>query len=308
MLNEEKKAEDENLQISPDEKPKNVDSGPAAICAGLVFPEPAKMVARNPSPGRSRRSGILFKKKQYQPVTPSPLVLFSSSTATSGEESVETSKKVSPLKLRLRVEKPTSKKDTPTPICNENTRQLLTRSKSVDTPRQNGDLTNGSDAHQVSKRRFSSQSHNTRSRDSSTVVNGISPTKGRSDISEIEDDCFYDDYSHIDAERRTPRKRTYTSSSANSDTDMSGTNTRRKSHKRGRQKSAKLSFRQEFGDLEGLDDIKYGIYMINTEESHLLDPKNEPPLLDMLSLIWAKCKGYPSYPALVSSMYLLLVV
>ena len=42
------------------------------------------VASRNPSPGRSRRSGILFKKQQkkhYQPTKPSPLVLYSNSTS-----------------------------------------------------------------------------------------------------------------------------------------------------------------------------------------------------------------------------------
>ena len=80
------------------------------------------VASRNPSPGRSRRSGILFKKQQkkhYQPTKPSPLVLYSKSTSagkftmtttTAGgggdDDLMVTSpkKQHSPLKLRLRID------------------------------------------------------------------------------------------------------------------------------------------------------------------------------------------------------------
>lgn len=80
------------------------------------------VASRNPSPGRSRRSGILFKKQQkkhYQPTKPSPLVLYSNSTSagkftmtttTAGgggdDDLMVTSpkKQHSPLKLRLRID------------------------------------------------------------------------------------------------------------------------------------------------------------------------------------------------------------
>ena len=77
------------------------------------------VASRNPSPGRSRRSGILFKKKKhYQPTKPSPLVLYNSSstatttTATSEEDltmkiishSAHSPQKQPSLKLRLRID------------------------------------------------------------------------------------------------------------------------------------------------------------------------------------------------------------
>lgn len=278
----------------------------------LAFTEPSKVVVRNPSPGRSRRSGILFKKKQYQPVNPSPLVLFSSSTSETQTTDVDEN---SPLKLRLRIDKNGVKRDLASTTdqhstSDENARRLLTRSKSAEMSGEYG-ITNGGTGDspsRVSKRRLSSQTHKLRDsprrRDVTTslpTMNGLSSKLHSNDLIDVDDDCFLDENQTTEySDGHVTRKRTYTSSSANSDNETTPSLTRRKSHKRGRQKSAKLSFRQEFADLEGLHDIKYGIYMISMEETHLLDPKNEPPELDMLTLVWAKCKGYPSYPALVS--------
>lgn len=223
-------------------------------------------VARNPSPGRSRRSGILFKKKQYQPTKPSPLVLYSSATS-------EDDQNCKSLKIRLRLE--------------HNSNITNSFNDNVD---KNSDIDN-------------IKSDVVRLKDN---VNGFS----NGDLHETEhEDCLLTDdietENFSDVYGYTARKRTYTSSSANSDSEEAATTTQKKSHKRGRQKSnTKLSLKQEFGDLEGINDIKYGIYMVYSDESNLLDPKGHPETLDMLTLIWAKCRGYPSYPALVC--YLLI--
>lgn len=156
------------------------------------------------------------------------------------------------------------------------------------------------------------------------VANGYNDKDHDDDEDEDdEDDCFDDGEGAVSGRSlsSSTRKRTYTYSSANSDPDIpahvGSTNGggggpilgRRRSHKRGRQKKrAKLSFRQEFADLEGINDIKYGVYMVHDRETDLLDPKVEPKSLDFLSLIWAKCKGYPSYPALVSFTASLLLI
>lgn len=152
--------------------------------------------------------------------------------------------------------------------------------------------------------------NHTMSAPTNAVANGYNDDKEQDDD---DDDCFDDeDGGGGGTLNISTRKRAYTYSSANSDPDMpvhvGSTNGgggsllgRRRSHKRGRQKKRpKLSFRQEFADLEGINDIKYGVYMVNDRETDLLDPKVEPKSLDFLSLIWAKSKGYPSYPALVS--------
>ena len=312
---EEQREEEENSPEKGENSP-DKDSSPGS----LTFREPDK-IERNPSPGRSRRSGILFKKKQYQPVTPSPLVLYS--TTTSEEEQGGTNY---PLKLRLRVDNPSTIKSPNK--NNENSRTVeyhRTRSHDSGIKTRNSEshsTTNGNCPTSIAgRRRLSSHSKRettlntpkTRSRDhtmSAPTLNGIGGTKLCEDnhaVVEGDDDCFSDnDMDTSDTQSSSPRKRTYTGSSANSDNEGGQPNSisqRRRSHKRGRQKRPKLSFLQEFADLEGINDIKYGVYMVHEKETDLLDPKIEPKVLDSLSLIWAKCKGYPSYPALVSDFH-----
>ena len=232
-----------------------------------------EMIVTNPSPGRSRRSGILFNKKQYQPVRPSPLVLYSSTTSDDDQNS---------LKIKLRLDPNSSENTSPQP----DGETLLSESHNT-SKEGKGDHVFTS----PKKTNFTTDSVRLKS-----PVNGHLDANGVSSHDEELDEMMDDN----DLDNSNTRKRTYTGSSSNSDCEESP-HQQRRSHKRGRQKNTtKLSFKQEFSDLEGLDDIKYGIYMVFGDEENLRDPKTHPEMIDALSLIWAKCKGYPSYPALVS--------
>lgn len=211
----------------------------------------------------------MFKKKQYQPTRPSPLVLYSSTTSDDDQSS---------LKIKLRVERGNSPK-TP-PKVPENTEDS-NKEELID--------------YILSPKKLNYNKDTVRLKDHTSSINGRVSTD---DLEQ--DECLTDDNENdgcSNSNATTSRKRTYTSSSANSDSEET-IYQQRKSHKRGRQKKDKLSIKKEFSDLEGLDDIKYGIYMLQPDETNLLDPKNHPEIIKMLSLIWAKCKGYPSYPAL----------
>jgi len=242
-----------------------------------IFLEPAEIV-RNPSPGRSRRSGILFKKKTYKPLKPSPLVIYSSTT-TSDDEGTNPS-----IKLRLQL---TSLTNPNTRINSENYDPNICYLNRKTNTRRNSSKTNLSISTSPTPRTNGHDKH---------ITNGYTH-----DV--ISDECFDDvtDSEYVPSSdtntqssptsngHRT-RKRTYTSSS---DSEGNIHLAKRKLNKRGRQKE-KLSLQ----NLEGLSDIKYGVYMVNNEETNLLDPKIHPEAIDFLALIWAKCKGYPSYPAL----------
>ncbi|XP_066911378.1 peregrin-like isoform X2 [Clytia hemisphaerica] len=280
---------------------KNENGGPVG---SLTFTSPEKIV-QNPSPGRSRRSGILFKKKQYQPAKPSPLVLYTTTTS----EDEQGSNSSSSLKLRLRVDSKSkgsatsSGEESATTRSKTNLHRTRSHDPTVKSSCSGDALTNGGD---VSPRKRSSgrtrSPHKRHTRDHTMSAPTLNGSTQHKDEEAIDDDCFVDGVEDATEDSTSsPRKRTYTGSSAYSDTDGPPNEIgphRRRSHKRGRQKRPKLSFRQEFAHLEGLNDIKYGVYMVNEKETDLLDPKIEPKVLDFLSLIWAKCKGYPSYPAL----------
>ena len=233
-----------------------------------IILEPARVV-RNPSPGRNRRSGILFKKKQYQPAKPSPLVIYSSTASDDGNPK-------SPIKLHLKLkENPDLNK-----IRSENDDPNARTYMNLD----------------FCKRISPTKRENTiHLSDHIATVNGHTKFNGNLETQSKFDEC--ENESTL-PQKRT-RKRTYTSSS---DSDGNATKeNKRKVHRRGRQRSARLSFEDEFGNLDGLSDIKCGIYMVNNDETHLRDPKSHPETIDFIKLVWAKCKGYPSYPAMVCS-------
>nr|XP_047122715.1 bromodomain-containing protein 1 isoform X2 [Hydra vulgaris] len=236
-------------------------------------------VIKNSSPGRNRRSGVLFKKKQYQPINPSPLVLNSS---------------------------PKNCQDV---LVSSPTNTNLSISDNLNTVTDNLSI-----------------EKNIYSEESAIIENSVSNTNEK--CAENKQCLIYDNIIRLQDHTSKPeniksynepdiciedtidnameqdiclepmsRKRTY-SSSANSDSE-NHYNKRKMNHKRGRQKSVnKLCLKDEFKDLEGLNDIKSGVYMIAPDEIGLKDPKSDPETLDMLTLVWAKCKGYPSYPAL----------
>ena len=267
-----------NLDLPVDEIP-SIKSSLNEVSNDYLIP-----IIQNPSPGRNRRSGVLFKKKQYQPVKASPLLL--NCSPTNAPDILI----ASPTNANLNILN-SSETITESAPCNES-KIYLDQSAII--------VNENSDPNIIIKctqrRRSSSLYENViRLQDHTSKPVYI---KNSNETGPCIEDTIDNILEQDGGFGQISRKRTY-SSSANSDSENHYSK-RKMNHKRGRQKSVnKLCLKDEFKDLEGLNDIKCGVYMIASDDVGLKDPKSDPETLDMLTLVWAKCKGYPSYPALV---------
>ena len=276
--------------------------------APIVIP---KSVTNNPSPGRSRRSGILFKKKQYEPSNPSPLMVSNSGIISPS--------RTSPIKLRLRLDSndfasiadsgrsDLSEKVRHEPLEGETENydpNIVEKDEKERLERHKQQLLNSSlnflkktvnlkqnriDKYFTPKEKNCITPKEKNCKDTDNEVQAcLSPPPLPSPSPTKESGCL---------QSGNGRKRTYSSSAA-SDTEGTISAKKKVQNKRGRKGLPKLCFDEEFGGLEGLGNIQCGVYMISPEDVGLKDPKIEPKDIAMFQLIWAKCRGYPSYPAL----------